>query len=269
MRRLAFGLALAIPLFVTNPLSVSAGGSWMETTKDSYEEGDKVIAVGYVAAGLAEGEYLIAYLVIPGQASEESQRLEVGRASVEPSGLLGYLSNRVYVEFTIPEIPEPGIYELAVRRSDGEFHGDLIGASLHIGVEPDYPKSVEWPLDEPLIAELPEDAMISGPGFSVLVSDLRKGIYPPGAASFMLDPSLLDQDGVVTTTISIPSTTTVPPTTTSDVDVAPDVESGATSGSGSNLVRWLAIPGVVALTGVAIRRNRGSGGTQEAKGADL
>jgi hypothetical protein len=259
MRRLAFGLALAIPLFVTNPLSVSAGGSWMETTKDSYEEGDKVIAVGYVAAGLAEGEYLIAYLVIPGQASEESQRLEVGRASVEPSGLLGYLSNRVYVEFTIPEIPEPGIYDLAVRRSDGEFHGDLIGATLHIGVVPDYPKSVEWPLDEPLIAELPEEAMISGPGFSVSVSDLRKGIYPPGAEAFMLDPTLLDQDGVATTTIADPSTTTVSPTTISEADEARDVESGTTADSGPNPLKWLALPGVVALAGVAIRRNRENG----------
>jgi hypothetical protein len=59
---------------------------------------------------------------------------------------------------------EDGVYSVSIRNEEGNFFGDLIGMELHVGVARPGELTYEWPLDEPLIAELPEGAVIVGPG---------------------------------------------------------------------------------------------------------
>ncbi len=192
-----------------------AGGAWMNDTKPSYEPGDHVHAVGYVGATVApdDGPYIARLNLIPiGPATRQPDPiwLELGPVRTERTVLRGYLSTRVSLEFDLPKGLEPGHYEVIVQDPDGRWLGDLIGISLAVGIQPASPLYVEWPLDEPRIAELPDDAVIAGPGFEVVVADLRRGRLPAGAAEFMLNPD--EPVNPSSTTVATAAPTPVPQT---------------------------------------------------------
>ncbi|HUP17062.1 MAG TPA: hypothetical protein VM848_13560 [Acidimicrobiia bacterium] len=104
--------------------------------------------------------------------------------------------------------------------------GDLIGASLAIGVEP-WPPSYYWPVDEPLVAQLPDNAWLRGPNWEITAGQVKRKIYPSCRWSRFLDPSLLEDPRAIvvdatpawaTTPTTSLTTTTVEstgPTTTS------------------------------------------------------
>lgn len=178
----------------------AGGGSWLETLDESYQPGDEVTAVGYVGAAAAEvtddfvARLDLASLTGTGPSSAPVWH-PLGPVTIESSGLGGYLSSRVSISFTLPDGLEPGEYYVAVTDESGNHFGDLIGLVIFVGVDPPKPQWIEWPLDEPLISELSDGAVIAGPGFAVEVSDLRQDRYPPGAKNFMLDPEALDRPG--------------------------------------------------------------------------
>ena len=216
MRKLPALFFFCMLLLLPAPVA-AGGGSWLQTTEESYQPGEEVTAAGYTYGVLAEDEGpLVARLaLIPHAEVQEGEpypEIEVGPVIVETTGLFGYLTTRVVIGFRLPIELDPGIYSLSVRRANGAFFGDLIGANIAIGLSGgtnDF--TYEWALDDPLLAELPDHARIVGPGFDSSVADLRAGRYPVGASMFLMDPSILEQPGVVTTTST---TTTLAPTTT-------------------------------------------------------
>ena len=214
-RRLVVLIAVYAAVFVS-AYPVLAGGSWLETTKSHYEPGEQVRAVGYVQDGSAVGPFFanLGLTPISETPADDSQSwLTLGEVAIEGSGLRGYLANRVSLEFDVPNDLGPGEYMVAVRNADDEFFGDLIGLTLHVGQDPGFERWIEWPLDEPLIAELAPDDVIAGPGWSVTVADLIDGQYPDGAAGFMLDPDSLPPSTVRESAVAATTTTTAPTTT--------------------------------------------------------
>jgi len=229
VRKALAGVVIAGGLVIQTSTPALAGGSWMYTIYESYQPGDHVTAVGYVGALVRDedGPFLARLNMEPMSSDAEFATAswhDLGPVTVEATGLSGYLSSRLYLEFTLPADLVLGEYEVSVRDESGAFLGDLVGLWLLVGVEPSEPRWIEWALDEPLIPRLSQDTIIAGPGFAVTVSDLRDGRYPAGAESFMLNPETLDQPGIVTTTT---------PTTTTEIDVQRAVDqqnpTGATS----------------------------------------
>ncbi len=180
----------------------------METTQARYEPGEEATAVGYTYAQPDESTQLTAFFVTSPMYDDMApvELVEIGFASAESTGLHGYLTTRVWITFTVPEVPEPGLYQLIVKDREDRLFGDLIGGYVNVSQDPEYLSWLEWPLDDPLIAELSDKRVIAGPGFSVSVAGLRAGRYPPGAENFMLDPSVLNRPGVVTNPATTNST---------------------------------------------------------------
>ena len=201
LRRMLILMALGILLPLSLP--AAAGGSWMESPHERIEAGDETIFVGYVQMPRDGWEDLEWVATLSGpmpevvnQHSVLPEVMVVGPVTLDPTGIGGYLGLRVSVAVTLPDDMEAGVYSLDVRGPGGEFLSDLIGAMFAVGLEPESEKWLEWALDEPLIAELPDHAMVAGPGFAISAADLRAGRYPMGAEMFLRDPSILDQSDV-------------------------------------------------------------------------
>lgn len=199
-----------------------AGGSWLHSTQASYNPGDHVIAVGYTEGldSTAHVEYRAKLHTIPMDDETEanpSPTVDLGPVEIEETELRGYLRYRVFIEFDLPENLEPDTYYIEVTDETSNLFGDIVGMVVLVGIEPQRPAVIEWPLDEPLIANLAPDAILSGPGFQVTVTDLRAGIYPDGAAEFMYDPSVISEVAPEPV-VSIVATSEIPPA--SEVTVA-------------------------------------------------
>lgn len=172
------------------PVHASAGGSWMDPVKDRYEPGDQVTMVGYTgggAYGWVEDGPFFAHVqranATSGEFDADAPRHDIGELEVLSTGDGGYLNLRVSVTFEMPADAEPGLYLLNYCNADcSELLGHLIGGRFWIGVDPDYPPSREWALDDPEIANLDDDALLSGPGVQMTAGQLRAGDAPePGA----------------------------------------------------------------------------------------
>ncbi len=61
----------------------------------------------------------------------------------------------------------PGHYRLTYCTETCQLPllGDVTGGLLSVGVDPPFRWSHSWPLDEPEIANLPDHAILTGPGF--------------------------------------------------------------------------------------------------------
>ena len=192
----------------------AAGGSWMRTPDDFVEPGETVEFVGYVGAENADEGRWHAYLSTP------QAVVALGPVTIEPTGLGGYLSPRVYLRFTVPSTLAEGSYEVLVQ-SGSEFIedqrvylGDLIGAAFEVGSATTQ-RPFEWPLDEPLVAALASDAVLIGPDWEITVGEVRQGLYPRCRWGCLLDTTVLRREDV--TIIDAPpswATTTAPSVTT-------------------------------------------------------
>jgi hypothetical protein len=115
----------------------------------------------------------------------------------------------------------PGQYWIGVHNEQDFWIG---GGNLWVGVDPEWSAGLEWALDDPLIAQLPGEAVIVGAFPSVNAAQLRAGVYPEGAENFMMHPELLDElrlgtmgyseQESITTSVTAPATQAVPATTT-------------------------------------------------------
>jgi hypothetical protein len=206
MRRL-LKMVVALVIFSMAASPAAAGGSWLYTVEDSYDPGDEVTVVGYVGAAATKDPVLARLNVLPMPTNGDLVQYEwvdLGAVTMETTGLSGYLETRVSVSFTLPDDLTSGIYSIEIRGESGAFFGDLIGADVFVGVEPGEPRWIEWPLDEPLIHELPDEDIIAGPGFAVPSAELKEGNYPGIARAFMLDPENLPDASPGTSPVSSP-----------------------------------------------------------------
>ena len=179
--RLAVIAVLPALLVLVPPAPIAeAGGSWFDPVADRYEPGEEATLVGYSGGGslgsTSDGpffgylykemdDYSIAPRAIP---------LPLGEIDVSSTGHPGYLGTRAAITFEIPDWVTPGIYrfEYCNEACDKQL-GDLIGGRFHIGIDAEYPVTREWALDEPEIANLADDALISGPGSEITAATLR------------------------------------------------------------------------------------------------
>ena len=167
----------------------SAGGSRLSPVRDRYELGQVATLVGYTSGGqlgwLQDGPFY-GYLVADETTLWSDHRLPVdhvalGPLSVQPRGR----ALRVSISFPVPNDVSPGLYNVTYCNDPCTTGlGDLIGGFLAVGV--DAPRQVqrEWFLDEPEIANLAADAILTGPGYRVTAGDVRAGrvAEPPASA---------------------------------------------------------------------------------------
>jgi len=169
-------LAAALLLVGLGP-PAHAGGSWFRPVKDRSEPGEPVTLVGYTGGGTLGGVEdgpFDGYLVTP-----DGARLPVGRLDVRETGQGGYLTLRASITFTLPADLGPGVYEFHYcNAACDEGLGDIIGGEVFVGVDPSYPVSREWALDDPEIANLADDARLVGPGWETTAGELRAGHLP-------------------------------------------------------------------------------------------
>ena len=222
LRRVIPVLVLVVVHTIVMVPAAFAGGTWMKTPDQQVEPGEEVDLVGYVWAAdrpsVEESQWLAHFNLapMPEYGSVEQRLISLGPVTVERSGLSAYLEYRVSLTFTIPEGLEPGNYMITVANEQGDYLGDLIGASLAIGVEP-WPPSYYWPVDEPLVAQLPDNAWLRGPNWEITAGQVKRKIYPSCQWSCFLDASLLEDPRAIVvdaTTAWATSTTTSLTTTT-------------------------------------------------------
>ena len=205
----------------------SAGGSSMRTSDEFVEPGEIVEFVAYVGAENADDGPWNAFMET-GEAM-----VALGPVTIEATGLGGYLSYRVYLKFTVPATLEPGSYWVSVQ-NESEFTdqqrvflGDLTGAVVEVG-SIGTPQFFGWPLDEPLVESLPSDAVLIGPDWEITAGEVRSGIYPKCEWGCLLDPTVLQREGVTIidvrpswATTAAPPATAPPSTTTTVMSIAP------------------------------------------------
>lgn len=103
-------------------------------------------------------------------------RLALGELELEETDRGGYLRLRAAITFTVPDDLAPGVYGFDYCNADcSERLGDLIGGIVYVGVDPEFPVSREWPLDDPEVANLDESATLAGPGFEVNAVEVQTG----------------------------------------------------------------------------------------------
>jgi hypothetical protein len=218
MRVFRFVVLVGAMVVAATPIA-SAGGSSMDTPDEFVEPGEIVEFVAYVGAENADDGPWNAFL------NTDEAIVALGPVTIEATGLGGYLSYRVYLKFTVPATLEPGSYWVSVQ-NESEFApqqrvylGDLIGAVVEVG-SIGTPRFFGWPLDEPLVQSLPSDAVLVGPDWEITVGEVRSGIYPRCEWGCLLDPSIVQREGVTIvdarpswqTPAAVP--TTAPPSTT-------------------------------------------------------
>jgi len=189
---------LAAPLVacavLAAPAPALAGGTWLSPIEDSYAPGDHVTIVGYTggtgAGGAVTDAPYYAYLrVDPTEAYRDPPAdtwpfvhpsdLRVGALDVRPTGRSDWAALRLQADFTLPADLAGGSYEVVVCDDPCRTgFADVIGATIHVGDEPAQPVAREWLLDDPAIALLDDDALVTGPGYLLTAAEVRAGVEP-------------------------------------------------------------------------------------------
>lgn len=190
----ASALALATPAAASAP----APGSQLYPVADRYEPGDRATLVGYTSRGRLEDGPFYAFLAT---GTGEDGTLGLGPLRVTETGREGWRALRASVSFTVPGNLDPGRYTVSYCNDPCTAGlGDLSDGVLAIGVDPDVPVARLWPLDEPEIANVADDALIAGPGYQASASVIRAGdlrgpeplpppVRPPPATDIVTAPA--------------------------------------------------------------------------------
>jgi hypothetical protein len=157
-----------------------AGGSYLSPVRDRYERGEVATLVGYTSGGqlgwVQDGPFF-AYLVAGDVTLWADRRLPtehvaLGPLSVEARGR----TLRVSISFVVPERLAAGLYTVTYCNDPCTTGlGDLIGGSLAVGIDPPTGVQRAWSLDDPEIADLADDAILSGPGGRATAAEVRAG----------------------------------------------------------------------------------------------
>jgi hypothetical protein len=191
--QLAVGLVIGLAVAGVGWPAGAGGGSWFMPVKDRYEPGEEVTLIGYTGSGSADDGPFFGHLVAPVEPGEPipSLRLPLGEIRLEATGRIGYLALRASITFTLPDDLAPGLYLFEhCNRDCTQQLGDLVGGTVHVGVDPEYPTQREWPLDEPEVANLDPDALLVGPGFGVTAGEVQRGEIDIGLSGLPLTAEL-------------------------------------------------------------------------------
>ena len=236
----------------------SAGGAWFDPVEDSYQPGDTVTLVGYTSGGSqgwVEDAPFHGFLVGGGQRTgepgPEGFRMDVGELTIEQTGTGGYTFLRVSITFTLPSDLEPGAYTFDYCNAGcAEKLGDLVGATVHVGVPPPFPITRSWPYGEPHVADLDPSAELSGPsGWTTAgeVQDGRVEVQP-----LVLTPATAPPTSTTTTTPATASSSVSTTPAGGDELTADAVSVGLTpTDDGSSPAGWLVAGTAVVIAGAA------------------
>jgi hypothetical protein len=228
-RRVRAGIAAAVAAAALSAVTLAVptpagagGGDWLYPDRDRYEAGQHVRLVGYTEATarsasddriLAKAELrgngpYYAYLRVDPAAVERDaprdggpwpyvhptdQRVaQVAAEEVTPVASR-YYSLRVSADFRLPPGLAPGMYDVRVCNDPCTTTlGWLVGSFLYVGVDPVGSLVREWPLDDPAIRFLEDDALVSAPvceadcdgidDSSVTAAEIRAGYRPTPVA---------------------------------------------------------------------------------------
>lgn len=264
-----------------------AGGSRLASVRDRYEAGDVATLVGYTGgpqleAHRAPGPYR-AFL----ESEDGTVRMEVGQLELTDRGRRGWESLRVAITFQIPPDVRPGHYFVSYCLDPCESPaqlGDLIGGFLAVGVDPPWRQSREWPLDEPEIQNLADDALLTGPGYQATPAEVRAGRLPvpafpdvgPAPRTRAAVPSTGPSERPDQGTNTDPGRTPVPASPMTDpagpiFAPTPTTDAGERPSEGADPSLWMgvastAVLGVLGVLGVRLRRRIGRASTAPAVG---
>jgi hypothetical protein len=224
-RRVRAGIGAAVAVAALAAVTLAAptpagagGGDWLYPDRDRYEAGEQVRLVGYTQAlarsALDEraltraelrrnGPYYAYLRVDPAAAERDATQedsplpyahpadLQLGRVTTdEISPARGDYSLRVSATFWLPRDLAPGEYNVTVCNDPCTTTlGWLFGSPLYVGIDPVEPIVRAWPLDEPAIRYLANDALVAAPAcegdcngiadWSVTAAEIRAGYRPP------------------------------------------------------------------------------------------
>jgi hypothetical protein len=262
--------------------AAAGGADWITPARDRYEPGQTVVMIGYGEADdavLAERGPYMTYLlvdpVMPNLADGPSPFPRPGDVPlapvvIEPVTLppppasQPYWTHRASITFDLPADLEPGVYELVVcgvSCDDTDWMGTFWPDVVHVGVDPASPVVRDWPLTEPGIRWLEDDARITTPwGQEVTAADVRAGhvVSPPPTTPSAPAP----QSEVAATTTAAGDVATVGRTVPPGA-ATPESTTPEPAGDGGALAWWVVGEVLVLVGGVAAwrywseRRRRG------------
>jgi hypothetical protein len=264
--------------------AVAGGADWITPARDRYEPGQTVVMIGYGTADdavLAERRPYMTYLLVdpltPEVASGPSPYPRPGDVPlapvvIEPVTLpppptsRPWWTHRASITFDLPADVEPGVYELmvcGVSCDDTAWMGTFWPDVVHVGVDPEYPVVRNWPLTEPGIRWLEDDARIMTPwGQEVTAADVRAGrvVSPPddagdAAVEPVLPPAPASQSESATTTTAASAVAPVG-RTASPRAAGPEATTPAPepAGDGGALAWWVVGEVLALVLGVAAWR---------------
>ena len=191
--------ALAVGLLPAAP--ARAGGTWLSPVRDSYTSGEDVTIVGYSSGTgsggpVEQGPFYGWLRVVPSEAYRDPpdgvwpfvhpSDLRVGEVAIDRTRRLDWATYRLELSFHLPSTLADGSYEIVVCNDPCRTSfGDVIGATVYVGVDPPEPLTREWPLDDPAIAQLDDDALVYAPGwpgYTLTAAQIRRGETAPGPA---------------------------------------------------------------------------------------
>jgi hypothetical protein len=231
-RRVRAGIGAAVAVAALAAVTLAApmpadagGGDWLYPDRDRYEAGQQVRLVGYTEAlarsasddrVLAKGDLrgngpYYAYLRVDPAAVERDAPPDgspwpwpyvhptdrrMGQVTVEEvtPAASSYYSLRVSAGFRLPRGLAPGMYDVFVCNDPCTATlGWLVGSFLYVGIDPPEPIVRQWPLDDPAIGFLGDDALVAAPvceancdiddwddidDWSVTAAEIRAGYRP-------------------------------------------------------------------------------------------
>jgi hypothetical protein len=196
----ALAAAVALGRAATPPAG-AGGGDWIEPARDRYEAGQTVTMIGYGMSvpGVREHGPFYAWLRVDPAAVEAAAVLDpeltihpsdvlVGELVLEdmPGAADPYRAQRASITFDLPEDLADGAYSVVLcdatcTHAPGYFMADAV----HVGIDPPYPIVRSWPLNDPAIRWLEDDALLLlGDGRQVTAAEVRAGTVtePPPPA---------------------------------------------------------------------------------------
>jgi hypothetical protein len=176
--------------------AAAGGADWITPARDRYEPGQTVVMIGYgdPGAGWREKGPFHAYLRVdpipPGTASSGPLVKPTDRwvatvvvEAVEPSSVASWWTHRASITFDLPPDLLPASYEVLICDdpcTDAAL-GTFWPSAVYVGIDPATPIVRRWPLTEPGIRWLEDDALIAVDGWHLAApaADVRAGRIPP------------------------------------------------------------------------------------------
>jgi hypothetical protein len=165
------------------PGAGAGGGDLLDPARDRYEPGQRVTMIGYTQRVGQTWRTVQFYGYLEPETELDSvPGMRVGPVTVEQVATFHRGRDlRVSIEFSLPDDLAPGRYLVDVcDRTCTTRLGYIFSSTLFVGMDPDGPVIRDWPLDDPAIRWLEDDALLAGPQWfePLTAADVRAGRIP-------------------------------------------------------------------------------------------